>query len=174
MRGSWDVEAAMHSERSVVSSFPLFLPVRTLIVDEERRGRERLRSLLERTDEVEVVGEFESVAEAVESIDLVAQDPRGCGTAARPGYVHADPSLSHREQDPHHGGQVVVEGRIQRDPGERKVGGSGPELPTRRRGLPRSSGRAPGSSSKGKNGERIGTEAQRVTPVQRFDRRTVV
>jgi two-component system, LytTR family, response regulator len=68
MRRSWDGEAAMHSGLSAMSSFPLFLPVRTLIVGEKQRSRERVRSLLERTDEAEVVRESESVVEALEAI----------------------------------------------------------------------------------------------------------
>ena len=49
-------------------------PVRTLIVDDERLSRERVRSLLERKDYVEVVGECANGLEALHAIDAEAPD----------------------------------------------------------------------------------------------------
>jgi two-component system LytT family response regulator len=48
--------------------------LRTLIVDDERFARQRLRRLLEREDDVEVVGECESGREAVEAIERERPD----------------------------------------------------------------------------------------------------
>lgn len=65
----------MRSEfTSAVISFPLFLPVRTFVVDEERESREQLRFLVERTDDIEVIGEFESALEALHAIRVDGPD----------------------------------------------------------------------------------------------------
>lgn len=48
-------------------------PVRTLIVDDERLSRERVRALLERKDDVEIVGECANGLEALHAIE--ADDP---------------------------------------------------------------------------------------------------
>lgn len=65
----------MRSElTSMVISFPLFLPVRTFVVDEERESRKQLRFLVERTDDIEVIGEFESTLEALHAIRSEAPD----------------------------------------------------------------------------------------------------
>ena len=48
--------------------------VRVLIVDDEPPGRERVRSLLEGRDHVEVIGECENGLEAVGAIEAQAPD----------------------------------------------------------------------------------------------------
>ena len=49
-------------------------PIRVLIVDDESLGRERVRSLLEDQDDVEVVGECENGVEAVRAIEELSPD----------------------------------------------------------------------------------------------------
>ena len=49
-------------------------PVRTLIVDDERLSRDRVRSLLDQKDYVEVVGECANGLEALHAIDAEAPD----------------------------------------------------------------------------------------------------
>lgn len=66
---------SVSSHESVVSYLQLSLPVRTLIVDDERKARERVRSLLERTDDVvEIVGECRNGVEALQAVQAEAPE----------------------------------------------------------------------------------------------------
>jgi two-component system LytT family response regulator len=49
-------------------------PIRALIVDDEALSRERIRTLLARTDDVEVIGECANGVEAVEAIESESPD----------------------------------------------------------------------------------------------------
>lgn len=50
------------------------LPIRTLIVDDEPLARERIRTLLERDDSIEVIGECSNGADAVRTLSALAPD----------------------------------------------------------------------------------------------------
>lgn len=61
-------------ERSVVSYFPVFLPVRVLVVGGGYLSRKRVRSLLDRTREMEVVGECRTATDAFGTIHVEVPD----------------------------------------------------------------------------------------------------
>lgn len=66
--------SSVSSHESIVSYLQLCLPVRTLVVDDERQARERVRSLLERTGDVEVVGECVNGVEALHAVKVEAPE----------------------------------------------------------------------------------------------------